>query len=253
MVREATSCCQPTSRHARSHRRYRHGYETCQCGEEDRSSVFSNTKGWGADGAIQDPVPIISTWSEPVLDTHSNGRFQYQARVTPDGYQWSISGSDYGTNPHFLSSSLNPSTIYPLGTITATYSAGPYISEQPIQNQLQYYDLSGDGGKLAGPLTNEEGREYDFEEYYEKERIHHDKSIRRRNVSSHDHRNKGKQKQRRHHSHNYNRHRPLHHHCRSRSHKDNDHHQRHIDCGYDDSTPYYKVNEWLCNYEQYRD
>ncbi|RYC60991.1 hypothetical protein CHU98_g5206 [Xylaria longipes] len=85
MVREATCCCQSASKHSRSHRRHHRRPEPCHCSDEDRSSVSSHTKDWGTDGTIQDPVPIISNWSEPVLDTHSSGRFQYQARVTPDG------------------------------------------------------------------------------------------------------------------------------------------------------------------------
>ncbi|KAI0457024.1 hypothetical protein F5B21DRAFT_107060 [Xylaria acuta] len=235
MVREATSRCQPTSRCSRSHRHYRYRPETCHCSDEAKSSVSSDTKDWGADGAIQDPVPIISTWSEPVLDTHGGGRFQYQARVTPNGYQWSISGSDSGTNPHFLSSALNPSGVYPLGTLAVTYPPGSYISEQPIQSQPQYYDTSSAGGDFADPLANEESKDYGLEEYYEEEKLRHDKSIRRRNASSHSHRNGGREKQRRHRSHSHSRHRPSHnhhhhHHRRSGSHKNNDH-KRHTDRG----------------------
>ncbi|KAI0442658.1 hypothetical protein F4803DRAFT_355537 [Xylaria telfairii] len=247
MVREATSCCQPTSGHSRSHRRHRHRHETCHCSDEDRSSVSSNTKDWGAGGIIQDPLPIISTWSEPVLDTHSSGRFQYQARVTPDGYHWTISGSDSGTNPHFLSSVLNPSSAYPLGTLAVTYPTGSYISEQPIQSRGQHYDRSNAGENLANPPTNEESKDYDFEEYYEEE-TPHDKSKQRQNASSQDHRNKRKDKQRSHHSHSHSHHRPSHHHRQSRSHKDHDL-QKHTDQGHNNSASHSKVNEWLHNYK----
>ncbi|KAH8160595.1 hypothetical protein CIB48_g7648 [Xylaria polymorpha] len=180
---------------------------------------------------------MISAWSEPVLDPHSS-------------YHWTISGSNSGTNPHFLSSTLNPSSVYPLGTLAVTYPypTSSYISEEPIQRQGQHYDQLNAGENLANPPTNEESKDYDFEEYYEEETPRHEKSKQRQNASSHDHRNRGKEKQRHHRSHSHSRHRPSRHHRQSRSHKDHDL-QKYTDCGYNDSESHSKVNEWLHNYK----
>lgn len=86
MAREATDHNDRTSKHSRSHhrRRHRHGREACHHSGGDESSI-SDAKDRISDEISQDPVPRVFTWSEPVLDAHSSGRFQYQARLTPDG------------------------------------------------------------------------------------------------------------------------------------------------------------------------
>lgn len=81
------------------------------------------------------------------------------------GYQWTISGSDSGTNPQYLSLELNtvanlipaypPDTVYPTG----------HYAMRSIQSQPQQYYGAG-----SIPVGFNGSREYDGEEYYEEEK-----------------------------------------------------------------------------------
>ncbi|KAI0909043.1 hypothetical protein F4823DRAFT_563269 [Ustulina deusta] len=249
MAREATDHNDRTSKHSRSHHRRRHRHSACHHSDGDESSI-SDAKDRISDEISQDPVPRVFTWSEPVLDAHSSGRFQYQARLTPEGYQWTISGSDSGTNPQYLSLTT-PNMPHPLNTAVTTYPASPYVVHQPIQSELQYYGPSNVVISPAVALNNEGSRDYASREYYEEEKPRDDRSVPRRNKSSSNgYRNerKGEQGHRRSHSHHrdHSSHRRRHH--RSKSHEGSSH-QRHTNRGHGHANPHEKVSDWLHNYE----
>ncbi|KAI0420246.1 hypothetical protein F5X98DRAFT_39680 [Xylaria grammica] len=253
MAREAAQQNQPTPKHSRRRRRHRHDHETGHSGNENKSAVSSNAKGRGADGTAQDPGLRVSTWSEPVLDAQSNGRFQYQFRRTRDAYQWMISGSDSGTNPQYLSVASKPSIVHPLDATSATYPASPYVLDPAIKNQPQYYGDSNADASPSAHLANAGEGDHKAEEYYEDERPH-DRSTPRRNKSPNESRSEKRGEQRHHRSHSHHRghssrHPQRHHHHRGKSHENGTTHQKDAGRGYGHGNPHEKVNAWLYGYE----
>ncbi|KAI1283406.1 hypothetical protein F5Y07DRAFT_394320 [Xylaria sp. FL0933] len=248
MGREAAHYKEPTPKHSRSHRRHqhKHGHESRRHNDEDRGSS-SNVKDRNSEYVSQEPVPRVFTWSEPVLDTDSSGRFQYQARLTQDGYQWTISGSESGTNPQYLSPTPTSNMDYPLHTTATSYPLSSYIVHQPIQSELPYYDSSNVGTSPVVPLNDGGSGDYTSEEYNEGETSCDERSTPRRNKSSDGHRKGRGGEQRRHRSRSHHcRHSS--HHCRcydrSKSHDANNR-QRHTDRGHSHANSHEKVSDWL--------
>ncbi|KAI3324920.1 hypothetical protein HD806DRAFT_459360 [Xylariaceae sp. AK1471] len=226
------SNCSQRSHHHHRHRHHHH--EARHYSDDDGSSESSDTTNWSAEEPSQDQtVPRISAWSEPFLDAHSNGQFQYQARITPGGYQWTLSGSDSGTNPQYLSPYPNSHIGY---SAAVTYPAGVQ------QSQPQYYEPSN----AAVPLTGEGSRDHRSEEYYEEgeEKPRRDRGVARRSKKiSSDHRDKGRDDHHRSHSHSHH-HSHRHRHYRSKSHEDSNR-RRHTDRGHDHAGSKEKVSKWL--------
>ncbi|KAI1424398.1 hypothetical protein F5Y12DRAFT_454416 [Xylaria sp. FL1777] len=251
MTRETRHNTEPKSKHSRSHRHHqrRHGHEADYYSDGERSTV-SDAQVRTSDEASQDPVPGVFTWSEPVLDTHSSGRFQYQARLTRDGYQWTISGSDSGTNPQYLSATSAHEMLHPLSAAATTYSIGPYVAHQPIQNNLQYYGPLNTSASPAVPPDNGGSGNFTSKEYYEEEKTRGDRSAPRQNKSFDDYRNEKRGEQRHCHIHSHHRdhssHRRRHH--RSKSHGDSTR-QKHKGQGHSQGDSHDKVSDWLYNYE----
>ncbi|KAI0534605.1 hypothetical protein GGR58DRAFT_505101 [Xylaria digitata] len=250
MAQEATHHSHSTSKCSRCRRRHRHSHrhDARHCDDEDQNSASFNTKGQSASETAENPVPGVSTWSEPVLDIESNGRFQYRFRETPEAYEWAISGSDSGIYPQYLSVASEPTIVRPLDTCP-TYLLRPYAPNQNIQSQQQAYDPSnGDTGPSAPVADKGDGDRKDGED----KRPSHGGSKPRRDKSSNDHRNEKRSEKHHHRNHGHHRdhssHHRRHHHHRTKSHEDGNR-EKYTGWGYSRASSHEKVNDWLYSFE----
>ncbi|KAI0525563.1 hypothetical protein F5B22DRAFT_590475 [Xylaria bambusicola] len=239
MPHKATHHRKPPNR-SRSRHRHRYGNshdDACHCSDKGRNSV-SEVDIQSYHDAGQDLAPKLFPWSDPVVDTHSS-RFQYQARLTPDGnYQWSISGSDSGTNPHYLLSTPSSNMVYP---------TAPYVVQRPMQNEAQYYDSVNIGTGPATPLNNEGEGDCTSQDCCTDKVPRDDKGKSRRNETSNIHHNEKGDEERRRVTRSRSRQRDRssyrrnYHHYRSKSHEDK-YYQRHRHGSQE------KVSDWLYDY-----
>ncbi|KAJ2992828.1 hypothetical protein NUW58_g2036 [Xylaria curta] len=194
MARKTTPHHQSTSKSTRCYCRHCHRHKASHHNDEDRSAIPPAPKESVTDATVQDSVPRIYIWSKPTLDAH--------------GYQWAISGSDSGSNPHFLSPASDPNGVYPSGIIATTYPASSYTVPKTVQGQPIYNDPSD---VTTGPvdfIPSEGTEECSPEDYHEEEAPVQDEQ-------SNDFREERRDKQS-HHRHHHQ------HHYRSQSHKKHD-------------------------------
>ncbi|KAI8624320.1 hypothetical protein F5Y19DRAFT_454705 [Xylariaceae sp. FL1651] len=235
---------QSKSKHPHRHRH--HHREARHHSEDDSNSVSSDTADESVDDTIQaQTVPMIFNWSKPMLDAE-NTRFQYQARLTPRGYQWVISGAESGANPQYLPATPNSDRIYPQQSAAYTYHSG-YYTGQPVHTQPLYYGPPNAGPNLAIPRMKDGSGDDKAGDYNDEHSIP-DKNATKRTKPSNDYSSDEKndychlcynERRRRHRSHDSHHH----HHHRSGSHE-HDSRKKHTNRRSYINTED-KVKEWL--------
>ncbi|KAI1363433.1 hypothetical protein F5Y08DRAFT_309391 [Xylaria arbuscula] len=247
MPREVRQHNKPSSKRSRSRGRHRpeKTRDTSHRDDADKSSGSGGNDQLVGEAA-GDQASKVAPWSDPVLDTHSR-RFQYQYRPLPDGtYQWTISGSDSGTNPQYLSSASTSNVGYHLGF--SAYPTSAYIVQQPMQTEVPYSNPGNTGAEPATLPDLEAGGECTCKDCRKEKAPHEDKSETKQKKTSEDDKNDKNNKRdgrRRSCSRQRNRssHRRQHYRSKSRGDKDRQrgsHRGRSLD---------EKVNDWLYDYD----